>query len=222
MKRLLAWIEEILWPRRTVCLCCDYVSEGEMLCPACLKALQAMRLEASEQGDGDVRSIYRYEGIVRQLVHQLKLDCQKDAAEVLAADMADLLSSMALPADTVLTWVTMPDMRRKKRGIDHGRTLCEAVSRRTGFPARQLLVRVGNVHTQRGLNREKRLKNVARNIRCEEKISVPVVLIDDVLTTGATVSVCSEALRNAGAPRVLALTASKVVLRRRFFRIGRG
>lgn len=222
MKRLLAWLEETFWPRAVICLCCDNVSEGEWLCPECRQALKAMRLDEAEQGDESIRSIYRYEGIVRQLVYQLKLDCQADAGEVLAEDMAETLTSMQLPEDTVLTWVTMPALRQKKRGIDHGRTLCEAVSRRTGYPARQLLVRAGNGHTQRGLNREKRLKNIAKSIRCDEKINTPVVLIDDVLTTGATVSVCAEALRNAGAPKVFALTASKVVLKRRYFQSWRG
>ena len=222
MKRLLALVNEVLWPRGMKCLCCYYASEGELLCPACKKALQAMKLDEAGQGDALIRSVYKYDGIVRQLVHQLKLDCQKDAAEVLAEGMAEMLMEMNLPADTVLTWVTMPSMRRKKRGIDHGRTLCEAVARRTGFTSRQILTRVGNVHTQRGLNREKRLKNVARNIRCEEHITFPVVLIDDVLTTGATVSACTDAMRSAGVPNVLAMTASKVVLKRRFFRIWRG
>ena len=163
----------------------------------------------------DIRSIYRYEGVARQLVILLKDHCAADAATVLAKAMADVIDAMKLPEDTVLTWVTMPDIRRKKRGIDHGRTLCEAVSSLTGMPVRQLLVRSKNGHTQRGLNREARLKNIADSIRCEGSIDSTVVLIDDVLTTGATVSVCAEALRGAGATKVIAVTATKVVLSKR-------
>jgi len=121
-----------------------------------------------------------------------------------------------------LTWVTMPLLRRKKRGDDHGRELCEAVARHARLPAQQLLVRAGNGHTQRGLNREKRLQNLTKSIRCNRTIDVPVVIIDDVLTTGATVSACTEALRNAGATQVYALTASRVVLKRRYFQLWRG
>lgn len=220
--RLLKWLEEALWPRGHGCLCCSYLSQGEMLCPSCRKALDAMRLAPDAQGDDAVRSVYQYEGIVRQLVHQLKLDCQVDAGEVLAEEMAVVLADMHLPPNTVLTWVTMPEVRRRKRGIDHGRELCEAVSRRTGIPARQMLARVGSIHTQRGLNREKRLMNIARSIRCGERISHPVVIIDDVLTTGATVTACAEALHKAGAPQVHALTASRVVLKRRYFQFRKG
>lgn len=222
MKRLLRWLDEVIWPRGLQCLCCDVNSEGQLLCPDCRKALTAMKLPENEQGDEGIRSVYRYDGIVRQLVYMLKLDCQTDAAEVLAEDMADAVRAMNLPENTVLTWVTMPELRRKKRGIDHGRELCEAVARRVDRPVRQLLVRVGNGHTQRGLNREKRLKNIARSIRCDQQIDVPVLMIDDVLTTGATASVCAEALRRAGAPQVFVLTACRVVLKRRYFQIWKG
>ena len=220
--RLLSWLKDTLWPRKLACLCCGYNSEGEFLCPTCRKALKAMKLSEAEQGDGHIRSVYRYDGIVKKLVYQLKMDCLIDAAEVFAKDMAEALTDMKLPESTVLTWVTMPELRRKKRGVDHGCELCEAVARQAGLPVRQLLVRAGNDHTQRGLNREKRLQNLTKSISCSSKIDVPVVIIDDVLTTGATVSACAEALRNAGATQVYALTASRVVLKRRYFQLWRG
>ena len=153
--------------------------------------------------------------MAKQLVVLLKDQCAADAALVLAKEMVDAINSMKLSEDTVLTWVTMPEIRRIKRGIDHGRTLCEAVAQLTGLTVRQLLIRSKNGHTQRGLSREARLKNIADSIRCEVAINTPVILIDDVLTTGATISVCSEALRNAGATKVMAVTATKVVLSRR-------
>ena len=77
---------------------------------------------------------------------------------------------------------------------------------------KQLLIRSSNRHTQRGLNREARLKNISNSICSTEAINMPVLLIDDVLTTGATVSACTNALLAAGAPNVFALTATKVVL----------
>ena len=212
--RLLKWLEDILWPRGLRCICCDDLCWGKLLCDTCQKALEAMKLPDIAV-EGDVCSVYRYEGVARQLVILLKDHCAADAATVLANEMADVINAMKLPENTVLTWVTMPDIRRKKRGIDHGRTLCEAVSSVTGMPVRQMLVRSKNVHTQRGLNREARLKNIADSIRCEKSIDSTVVLIDDVLTTGATVSVCAEALRGAGATKVIAVTATKVVLSKR-------
>lgn len=210
--RLLQWLEEVIWPRSLGCLCCEELCPGQLLCADCQNALAAMKLPDDLAREGNVNSVYHYDGIARQLVILLKDQCMADAADVLAQEMANAVKAMDFPTDTVLTWVTMPEVRRKKRGIDHGRTLCEAVAKQTGMPMKQLLIRSSNRHTQRGLNREARLKNISNSIRSTEVVNTPVLLIDDVLTTGATVSACTDALLAAGAPIVFALTATKVVI----------
>lgn len=211
MIRLLRKLEEVLWPRGVKCLCCDDLSGGEFLCPTCVESLQAMRLDAPEQGSESVRSVYRYDGVAKKLVLLLKEECAADAALVLAKNMAEPVLELNLPPDTVLTWVSMPDIRRKKRGIDHGRTLCKAVAAQTGMEVRQLLVRTRNAHTQRGLNREARLRNLSGTFACREHIDHPVLLIDDVMTTGATAEQCSAILKAAGATQVYVLTATKAM-----------
>lgn len=213
MNRWLRIIEDILWPQRFKCLCCDELSEGELLCPDCRQALKAVKLSPTESGGESIRSVYRYDGVAKQLVLLLKEQCVAAAANVLADGMAEAASAMELPADIVLTWVSMPDIRRMKRGIDHGRILCEAVGSRTGFPVKQLLVRTGRLHTQRGLSREARLRNLSGTLACPSKINGPVLLIDDVLTTGATASACAEVLMRAGAEAVFVLTATRAMLR---------
>ena len=210
MISLLRKLEDILWPRGLKCICCDEYAQGEPLCPDCRNALEAMRLSPKQTGDDQVRSVYRYDGVAKQLVLALKLENVADAAIPLADAMAAVALEMQLPPDTVLTWVTMPDQRRRQRGIDHGRRLCEAVAARTGLPAQKLLSRTGRFHTQRGLSREERLRNLGGTVACNQNVTTPVLLIDDVLTTGATISICAEVLLKAGAPAVYALTATRV------------
>nr|MBR4280567.1 ComF family protein [Clostridia bacterium] len=202
-------MSDIFWPRGIACLCCDALIGGGILCPDCQAALAVMRMKPHEQGR--VRSAYHYDGLAKQLVIMLKMACAADAAEVLAVAMAEEIHCMKLPADTVITWVTMPKARLRERGIDHGRTLCEAVSRLCGLEVRELLKRRGRFHTQRGLKQEARLRNLNGTVVCNERIDVPVLLIDDVTTTGATASVCAEALLAAGAPRVEVLTATRAM-----------
>lgn len=214
MRRWLRLLAELIWPRGLQCLICDELSGGDLLCPTCARALSAMKLPPGETGEGAIRSVYQYEGMAKELVLRLKEDGLGDAATVLAQGMAEAIREMHIPDGAVLTWVTMPEQRRRKRWIDHGRRLCEEVARQTGLPARQLLGRRGKLHTQRGLGREARLRNLTGSFLCDERITTPVILVDDVLTTGATVAAVSEALRAAGAPGVYAVTATRVIMDR--------
>lgn len=211
MIRLFKKIQDVLWPRGLKCLCCDMLSEGELLCPTCITALQAMQMPAENCSLGRAKSVYKYDGVAKQLVRMLKYQCTADAAEPLAEGMAAAIRAMDLPKDTVLTWVTMPRERLRVRGIDHGQTLCNAVAERTGMSMRQMLVRCGRVHTQQGLNREERMRNLPGTMACPERLTGPVLLIDDVMTTGATAEVCSDILLKAGASAVYVVTATRVV-----------
>ncbi len=217
---MLKWLrlfDEIIAPKGVKCLCCVEWTHGELLCPNCKRSLEALMLPPEDGIQGDVCCAYQYDGVAKELVLLLKEDCCVSAAEALSENMMAALARMQLPPNTVITWVTMPELRRRSRGIDHGRELCEALSRRCGLPVRQLLTRTGRVHTQRGLSREKRLRNLHGTFLCSEKIDGPVLLVDDVFTTGATSSTCAEVLLAAGAHRVYVLTATRAKgLQKRF------
>ena len=208
ISNLFARIEEVLWPRGVICLACSERSRGEYLCPECREALNAARIGDS---DGSAQSIWRYEGVAKKLVHTLKFNCVEDAATVLAQEISSHVKRMNLPQDTVFTWVTMPVKRYRERGIDHGRTLCENAAQIAGFSSRQLLVRTRRVKRQLGLSREERIKNLQNAFSCVEDVPQSVLLIDDVMTTGATTAVCVQALKDAGAKQVYVLTATKVI-----------
>lgn len=211
MKAWLSAIEEAIWPRGVKCLCCDTLSEGRFLCMDCAKALDTIRIDTEELVSRHVCSVYRYDGVAKELVLLLKEEGVEDASKVLAVGLAETVKKMNLPPETILTWVTMPDDRKRRRWIDHGKQLCEDVGRLTGLPVKQLLTRMGRLHTQRGLNREERLSNLSGSIACREALTSPVMVIDDVYTTGATVSACRAALIAAGATQVYALTATRTL-----------
>jgi predicted amidophosphoribosyltransferase len=95
--------------------------------------------------------------------------------------------------------VAVPGMasRRRRRGFDHAELLARALARRTGLPLLAPLERAGPGHRQVGRTRADRLRDPPR-FRALEHPHLRVLLVDDVVTTGATLGACARALRQAG------------------------
>ena len=123
-----------------------------------------------------------------------------------------LIMKKSFPEGTVVTWVAMPENRRRDRMIDHGRLLAEAVSEELSLPCRPLLVRrKTHDRNQARLGREARQKNLRAAFLPAAEMDFPVLLVDDVLTTGTTARRCAEALRAGGAPSVTVLAMTRAM-----------
>jgi predicted amidophosphoribosyltransferase len=109
----------------------------------------------------------------------------------------------------VVTWVTMPESRLRERAIDHGRLLAEAFAEKLNLPCRQLLLRRDRREKRQvTLGAEQRAANLLGAFRPAEKITFPVLIVDDVRTTGTTLCRCADALREGGADQLFALTVT--------------
>lgn len=207
-------IREILFPEGALCLCCGTVSGGELLCPVCRLLLEDSAFEPDMQKmnayHGDNWSVWPHKGQARRLVHLLKYENVACCAEILGKPMASLAGRIAPEDDITVTWVTMPRKRFRERGIDHGRLLAEIVAKENGWPVRRLLDRDDrHLITQQGLNYQRRMKNLSGCFRAGGRVSGAVLLVDDVLTTGATTNLCRRLLTEAGAESVTVLTATR-------------
>ena len=205
-------LADILLPRRMVCFLCGMPTHGDALCRDCQAELDTTRLHETARPDVFMEatcSAWYHEGAARKLVHRLKYDAVADAAEVLAVGMAEAARANAYPMDAVVTSVPMPEKRQRARGIDHGRTLAEAVAAALSLRYEPLMTRTGKAHTQRGLSRAQRLRNLTNAFAAAPLDGMKVMLIDAVLTTGATSHACARTLKEAGASGVWVLTATK-------------
>jgi ComF family protein len=151
-----------------------------------------------------------YEEELRELIHVFKYG----RVQTLAKPLGRFLAS-ALPREqTFDVIVPMPLYWRKRwrRGFNQAALLARELARRTHIPVSNALRRVKDTAAQAGLTNAKRRRNVSGAFRARNKTALSgqrVVLIDDVLTTGATAASCARALRAAGARQVTLLTLAR-------------
>ena len=162
------------------------------------------------------RSVGEYDGVLRALLHALKYDGRISLAQPIGVLMRSRGASLLERADFVVP-VPLHWMRRYRRGFNQAREL----ARETRLPVIDALKRHRHTRPQIELPAERRQANVreAFALRTATKRSgciegSRIVLVDDVMTTGATLEACAKVLKAAGAVEVCALTAAKVIARR--------
>jgi ComF family protein len=165
----------------------------------------------------DIRTPGPFAGPVAEAIHLLKYSERRSIARRLAGLMADCLEpeSGHRRADLIAA-VPLHPAKLRERGYNQAQLLADELSPKLGIPAdRKAVWRCRHNPTQTKLNKQQRLDNVRGIFRVEQPFRVSgktVLLIDDVLTTGATIGSCGRALLEAGASQVLALTAAAAPL----------
>lgn len=151
---------------------------------------------------------YRYHGPARDLVLALKLRGDASCAVPLVEGLVNQVRRLGIGAEAV-TWV--PARRRDVvvRGTDHAKVLAVGLARRVGVPARPLLTRTRQgVADQAGLGASDRSRNLEGAFMGSGCPPV-VLLVDDLITTGATARACVSALISGGASQVWVAAACR-------------
>ena len=207
------------WPFCSGCLA-HVASLGPPGCRRCGRPLEDWTDGCSDCPPAAVtssRSAFLYEGPVRSALMRLKFSGLWSVADALAPWMVEALARApplhgAVREDDalVLTWVPLGARRKRERGYDQAEVLARAVGKIAGWPVRRLL------HRRVETDPQARRTGAARRRALQGAFAITdplvpayVVLVDDVLTSGATAAESARELRRAGAREVVVLTAAR-------------
>lgn len=155
-------------------------------------------------------SLFLYEGPVKALVHELKYRGKRRLGTVLGGLMSGFIREHSIDLDfvDVVVPVTLHPAKLREREFNQSLLLARECARTLGRPvAENTLVRTRNTRSQTGLPQEERRRNVEGSFACPAPVKgMNVLLVDDVMTTGATASDAARALKQSGAAVVFVLT----------------
>lgn len=232
-------LADLLYPPS--CLACrSAVGSARALCPACWRSMPFIEqpfcerlgipfaldlgpglISPAAMADppvfGRARAVARHDGPARDLVHRLKFSDRLDMAAPMGLWMARAGAELTGGA-TALVPVPLHPLRFWRRRYNQSSLLAQEVSGRSSVPVKpEWLARVKATRPQVGLTRAERAENLQGSFRVPEgrrgEVSgARIVLVDDVLTTGATANAAARVLLRAGAASVDVLTFARVTL----------
>ncbi len=225
---------ELLFPKKFTCLACKKeIKEGDILCDECRKDFVMIKSDRACKrcgqeifGEGDYcmdcknkdvefernYAVFAYKGGVRRIIHRLKFGGGKYLVDFLGECLERKYKDIEEEID-LITFVPMTKKDLRKRGYNQSKLLAEYLSKKTGIDVVDVIEKRKQTKQQVGLNFKKRRENLRGCFAPTAKlIGKTVLVVDDVCTTGATLSEIARVLKKAGAKRVITLTLAVNVM----------
>lgn len=213
-------ILDLFYPN--TCLLCDQFigSLNEAICETCREKFEPLpikdRRNELEVSDGiDLAySGWFFTGGIEDVIHSLKYNDRAKLGLELGRQLGHLISSNHFKAVDVVTAVPLHKIKHRDRGYNQAEWIGKGVAEQWQIPfSSELLKRNRFTVSQTTLDKEERKANMANAFEVNKlKNYNSIVIVDDVLTTGSTISACAFTLKNAGVETVHALTVSAPIV----------
>lgn len=210
--KLSDWLLDLLFPSRCV-FCRQFLPPGPpRICERCNETLPRTSDGGRRRGDffSECVSALYYEGVVREAIHRYKFEGAQAYAPVFGELLAECIYEDLEGEYDILSWVPLDPGRRRKRGYDQAELLARSAGRRLLREPTPVLKKKRGVQPQSKTGEpEKRRANIAGAYTVTDPETVRgkrLLLIDDIVTTGSTLSECAKTLLLAGAEDVRCAT----------------
>lgn len=207
----------LMWP--SSCICCGRSIAGDCyICDGCLDKLQdsvqrKVRRFSYNKREVKVCSVYDYDGCAASAIKRMKFGGTSVAARPLGAALAERVARLRQPPFDLVCAVPMTARAIRERGYNQAELLAKHAAGELGLPYCGALTKIRETAEQHKLTGSDRKENVKGAFAADPNAVAGkrVLLIDDVVTTGATLSECTVTLCNAGAAAVFCATVASAV-----------
>lgn len=197
-------------------LCNSELYSDKYICDQCMKSIMICRDRTQIGIDDEKFDSYSgayYAGSMMELIVKLKYKSSFRSGNVIADYMYNTIKTNKLDFDFI-TYVPMIKRDLKKRGYNQGQYLANILKSYTKKPVISCLAKIKSTKDQIGLSKKDRWENIKGSFKFKNTNSIiiknkNILIVDDVLTTGATAFYCALELKNNGANKIMILTGAK-------------
>lgn len=222
-KRIISFIKyvvncilEVIFVSDDTCIICKKEINEGYLCRKCREKIMycserfILKKNNNDKGYVYYSSAY-YSDAMMEIILQLKYKLNYSSYHYIVELLTDTINKMQIDFD-IITYVPSDRRTQKKRGFNQSQLLARGIGKNFSRPVKDCLKKVSRTKDQIGLSGSDRWSNLKNSFNVSDADSIKdknILLIDDVITTGATSYYCAKELENNGAKNIIILTAAK-------------
>lgn len=217
IKTVLKELCDLVYKRK--CINCGCQIPVKILCKNCAKSVQYLPFYAQSTINGfNVYSAFYYEGAVKKLIQALKFKHNKVISLYLAEYLFDYINSVINNKQNGLSLedaIIIPVLTHKKnynkRGYDNVLLIAEELSNLSGYELKKSITKTKYTEPMYNLTRKERLRHIEGSfgLNADFDINKPVILLDDIITTGSTLNYLTGLFKEKGIKNLICLTVAK-------------